>query len=135
MLLNLLTAKIKGLAAESQKINETFQKIKQSDIELDKRIRQLYWISQDKLYTKNYIRSHYLAYAFIKNTPYSKLERKCNAKPSIEKIIDIVLEMGFIFREDPKTGKIRKFGFYSDQRVKIKSKITSWMKGEPHVLD
>jgi predicted transcriptional regulator len=135
MLLNLLTAKIKGLAAESQKINKTFQKIKQSNIELEKRIRELYWISQKKLYTKDYIRSHYLAYAFIKNTPYSKLERKCNAKPNIDKILEIVLEMGYILREDIKTGKLRKYHYYKDQGPKVKSKITSWMKGEPHVLD
>lgn len=121
-----LTAKIKGLASESQKLTYKIKNVKSSNLELKKRISTIWWCSVYKRDLGIDTRHHLLAYAFIKNIPYSKVESKCEIKPSIDKILKIVMSVGYIRRLSPRTGQLL---ISSRTEEKMKEELQTWLNG------
>jgi len=103
-----LIGKIKGLAVEAKRVRNRLLKSK-SDLAIS---RQMY----NKLAVGDDVRHHLLAYAFLRGTPYSVLEKKCRKdnKPNVKKILDIVL---FYLNET------------SFQKL-YEEKIKKWLTGE-----
>lgn len=100
-----LIGKINGLAAESKRTRQRLLKSK-SDKVLWKLSYRKYIVGLD-------IRHHLLAYAFLRGTPYHKLEQRCRpeALPKSDAILQIVME-------------------HAPFRVNVDlEKINAWIKG------
>lgn len=80
-----LIGKINGMATDARKTR--FRLVKKAKAE-----KSVNALAARKREVSKDIRHHLLAYAFMRGTPYAKLERKCREdnKPSAEKILDIV---------------------------------------------
>ena len=80
-----LIGKIKGLAVEAKRARNRLLKSK-SDSAISINMYNKLAVGAD-------IRHHLLAYAFLRGTPYSVLEKKCRQdnKPNVKTILDIVL--------------------------------------------
>lgn len=120
-----LTAKIKGLASESQKLTSD---IKSKKHKLDKASYQskYWWYYSHKRELGIDTRHHLLAYAFIRNIPYCKVENKCEIKPSVDKIFKVVSTVGYILRPSPRTGSMI---ISSRSEEKMKEEIQAWLAG------
>lgn len=103
-----LIGKIKGLAAESKRTRQHLLKSKSE--------QSLWRLSCRKYMVGLDIRHHLLAYAFLRGTPYHKLEKTCNSKPDTDIILKIVIAHGAPYIWHNTSGVIEK--------------INIWIKGE-----
>lgn len=80
-----LVGKINGLATDVRRTRFNLVKRARAD-------KPTWVLASRKRAVGDEVRHHLLAYAFMREIPYSKLERKCREdnKPSASKILDIV---------------------------------------------
>lgn len=100
------------------KINGLAEEVKRARVRLIKGKTECY--RNEVAITKRFIGSearHYLlAYSFMKNVPYSSVERKCaeGNKPNAERILEIV----------------HSHMYYFERRKWTLDMVTAWLKGE-----
>ncbi len=119
-----LKAKIKGLALESKKLTSSI-KSKKHKLDAASYKSKHWWYCVHKRDLNIEARYHLLAYAFIRNVPYIKLESKCEIKPLVDKIFKVISNIGYILpRNHSDTGPMI---VYSCSEDKIKEGIKSWL--------
>jgi hypothetical protein len=125
-----MVAKIKGLAQESQIIRSKKEKaLSQKDTKLFYNCyNALNQLSVDA-------RHHLLAYAFIRDIPYKKVENKSNKPIDVKKLLQIVQVERVIFRSissiikgEKKT--IKTVRLLQDDKMEIL--INEWLKDETY---
>jgi len=130
-----LKAKINGLASKCKKINDVIRKIKYSNLNLDTKNKYIQQEQYVKSIVKYETRSHHLAYAFVNDIAYSKLERKANIAPDVRKIAKIVQEVGYVRTRPGQNTGMPVIYYYSSDNDKLIARIKLWLKGENDVVD
>lgn len=125
-----LVGKIKGLAEETKYINvHPIKKVEKSGYDSGQM-----WTQCIKHELRLDARHHLLAYAFIrhikhKNTPYSRLEQKCDAKPSVAKLVKIVLDHTPLTYCYVSSDGIKRQSLSWYNEAQLTEKITAWLAG------
>lgn len=88
--LNILKACVKGLSAESKLLKSKIFRNKISNKDQNLKNKLYFNIKNKHIDIRHHTRHYLLAYAFIKNIEYFKLERKCLVKPNADLILNIL---------------------------------------------
>lgn len=85
-----LIGKIKGLSEENKRVKEAYRSCRNQDHGY---LTKQWRLQNAKRSVKADIRHHLLAYALLRGTPYSLLERKCRSedRPKADVILSIAL--------------------------------------------
>lgn len=126
-----LVGKIKGLSMEILHLKKRPIKNKY----LEGYLSSQWWNQKVNLALKTDVRHHLLAYAFIKNLksralPYTKVEQKCEIKPSTKEIVQILLNHNFL--------QVASKNWKGEPCVIVKQfneenfgiEVTKWLNGE-----
>ncbi len=125
-----LVGKIKGLAGEIShlKVKPIKRKIVKGYDSSE------YWNQKVRHQLKVDTRHHLLALAFLrnvtyKNSPYARVEQKCDVQPSVAKIVRIAMDHNPICSINRHSNGFTYYSanFFTEEQ--LTEKVTAWLKG------